>query len=209
MKPWTAKRLIWMIAISLGVWAVLATLCLMVGSTGEFGWPSGEAMKYRREAVLLASLVGAALASAGVVYQAVLQNPLADPYLLGVSSGAMLAAYLWLLPWATRLLITSTGWAFGQQSAAFIGALVAIGIVFAMASRARTAGADHAFARGCDHQCDQWIDLHAVECDRKRHRHARRATRVSGAARFIQTTGLSRTRDRKSPRRCGDRCWAG
>jgi iron complex transport system permease protein len=124
-----------MIAISLLVWVVLATLCLMVGSTGEFGWPTKQAFQIRLEPVLLASIVGAALASAGVVYQAILQNPLADPYLLGVSSGAMLAAYLWQLPWATRFLVTSSGWAFGQQSAAFAGALIAIGIVFALASR--------------------------------------------------------------------------
>jgi iron complex transport system permease protein len=42
--------------------------------------------------VLLSSLVGAALSAAGVAYQAILRNPLAEPYLLGVSSGASLAA---------------------------------------------------------------------------------------------------------------------
>ena len=50
--------------------------------------------------MLLASLVGAALASAGAVYQAVLRNPLADPYLLGASSGATLGTFLWALPLA-------------------------------------------------------------------------------------------------------------
>ena len=57
-------------------------------------------------------MVGAALASAGVVFQGLLRNPLADPYILGVSSGAALGAViaivtgwgtvllgLWFLPW--------------------------------------------------------------------------------------------------------------
>jgi iron complex transport system permease protein len=42
--------------------------------------------------VLLAGLVGAALSLSGVTFQAVLRNPLADPYLLGVSGGAALGA---------------------------------------------------------------------------------------------------------------------
>ena len=63
------------------------------------GWPATrDVFGIRREVVLLASLVGAALAAAGVTYQAILRNPLADPYLLGVSSGAALFAYLWRLP---------------------------------------------------------------------------------------------------------------
>jgi len=44
--------------------------------------------------VLLAALVGAALSTAGAGFQAVLRNPLADPYILGVSGGAALGAIL-------------------------------------------------------------------------------------------------------------------
>ena len=44
--------------------------------------------------VILACLVGAALASSGVVLQAILRNPLADPYILGISSGAGLGAII-------------------------------------------------------------------------------------------------------------------
>ncbi len=47
--------------------------------------------------ILLATLVGASLAVSGVVYQGVLLNPLADPYTLGVSSGAAFGASLALL----------------------------------------------------------------------------------------------------------------
>src|SRR5207244_6962061 len=84
--------------------------------------------------ILQASLIGAALAAAGVVYQAVLRNPLAEPYLLGVSSGASLASYLWQLPGlaiATGPLLSSVS----QQSFAFVGALVAVEIVFILSSR--------------------------------------------------------------------------
>jgi len=47
--------------------------------------------------VLLAGLVGAALAVAGATYQGLFRNPLADPYLLGVSSGAGLGATIAML----------------------------------------------------------------------------------------------------------------
>ena len=57
--------------------------------------------------VLLAALVGASLALSGAAYQGVFRNPLADPYLLGVASGAGLGATLALvfgssLPWPLR-----------------------------------------------------------------------------------------------------------
>ena len=56
------------------------------------GDPASEAivMEIRFPRTLLAALVGASLAVAGAVYQAILRNPLADPYILGVSSGASL-----------------------------------------------------------------------------------------------------------------------
>ena len=47
--------------------------------------------------IILAALVGAALAGSGVVFQALLRNPLADPYILGSSSGAGLGAMLAVL----------------------------------------------------------------------------------------------------------------
>jgi iron complex transport system permease protein len=129
MKRWDAKQLAITLGACLLVWAVVAAACLMVGSTGEIGWPNAQQFPYRRELVLLASLVGAALGSAGVAYQAVLQNPLADPYLLGVSSGASLGAYLW------RFAAVGAG-VFGgmsQQGFAFAGAIVAVSVVFLLA----------------------------------------------------------------------------
>ncbi len=129
MRRWSPGTLARTILGGALIWAVVAGLCLMVGSTGEIGWPSAAILPFRREPVLLASLVGAAPAAAGVAYQAILRNPLADPYLLGVSSGAMLFAYLWQFPVMTPWL------AVGEQGFAFAGALIAVGVVFTLASR--------------------------------------------------------------------------
>ena len=136
MKRWSASRLLATIGVNALLWAIVALLCMMVGSTGT-GWPHGNAYYLRREPVLLASLVGAALASAGVAYQAILRNPLADPYLLGVSSGAALFAYLWRLPAmaAMTAAIALSGQAASQQMFAFAGAIVAVSLVLILASR--------------------------------------------------------------------------
>src|SRR2546422_7864005 len=75
-------------------------------------------LEVRLPRVLLAFLVGASLAAVGVALQALLRNPLADPYILGVSSGAALGAVL--------ALQMGIGWAFAGFSAlhlfAFLGA---------------------------------------------------------------------------------------
>lgn len=134
---WSGRRLFLTLLASVLVWGVLAAACLAVGSTGRIAWPADAAIfRERLDIVLLASLVGAALAAAGVVYQAVLRNPLADPYLLGVSTGATLFAYLWQFPAATTLLAFLGGQQYlGQQVFAFAGAIVSVAIVFAVAGR--------------------------------------------------------------------------
>jgi ABC-type enterobactin transport system permease subunit len=86
MKPWNLKQLAITVSIAAALWAILAVACLMVGSGTQGIWPSDPDIRWGRlEIVLLASLVGAALGSSGVAYQSILQNPLADPYLLGDS----------------------------------------------------------------------------------------------------------------------------
>ena len=82
--------------------------------------------------VLLAALVGASLASAGVLYQALFRNALADPYILGVSSGAGLGATIALVAVGT----TALGAVVGVPLGAFIGALLTITLVVGLASRA-------------------------------------------------------------------------
>jgi iron complex transport system permease protein len=77
--------------------------------------------------IALGILVGAALSTAGAGFQALLRNPLADPYVLGVSSGAALGAILSLIvaPIAPGLI----------QAAAFVGAAVTIAAVYFLGRR--------------------------------------------------------------------------
>lgn len=77
--------------------------------------------------VALGALVGAALAPAGVAFQAILRNPLADPYVLGVSGGAAVTGTLAIVLGAGAGPIGS--WALPVW--AFVGALVTIAVVFA------------------------------------------------------------------------------
>ena len=132
MKPWSASRLILVCLASLLFWLAVAILCLFVGHH-TWGWPRESFIRGERlTTIAVASLVGAALAAAGVSYQAVLRNPLAEPYLLGVSGGASLMAYLaavsvggmasWLEP-------------LGQQSASFVGAITALAVVMVLSNR--------------------------------------------------------------------------
>lgn len=79
--------------------------------------------------VLLALLVGGGLSVVGVAMQALVRNPLAEPYVLGISSGASAGASLFYL----GLLPPVLGQALSMPLAAFLGGLLAIGIVYAVA----------------------------------------------------------------------------
>lgn len=93
-------------------------------------WESGTetiVMDIRMPRVLLAGMAGAALAVAGAAYQGLFRNPLADPFLMGVASGAGLGAII--------AMAFATGWlawlAVGiVPPFAFLGALLAVGIVY-------------------------------------------------------------------------------
>lgn len=77
------------------VWRVV--LAHLVGGASVDSATDAIVWNIRLPRVILSALIGAALAGAGVVFQGVLRNPLADPYILGVSSGAALGAALALL----------------------------------------------------------------------------------------------------------------
>ena len=72
----------------------------------------------------LALVVGASLSVAGSAFQALLRNPLAEPYILGVSSGAALGAVLSAVVFAAA--------ATGRTMSAFVGALATIAVVYAI-----------------------------------------------------------------------------
>jgi iron complex transport system permease protein len=132
---WGLRQLLLTLLLCITAWAIVAAGCVCVGSTtGGPHWPVNKGiLAYRREVVLQASLVGAALAAAGVVYQAILRNPLADPYLLGVSSGAMLASFLWRF--SSLAMIAASAAALSQQAFSFAGALITIAVVFLLSMR--------------------------------------------------------------------------
>ena len=68
---------------------------------------------------------GGLLALAGALMQVLLRNPLADPYVLGISGGAAVGAL--------GAMLLGVGAGFGLEAAAFAGALAAIGLVFGLA----------------------------------------------------------------------------
>lgn len=95
--------------------------------------PSTESIIWfvRSPRVILALLVGMGLALVGVVMQAMVQNPLADPYILGISSGASLGAtFAILIGFSTLPGLANVGISFG----AFWGALIASVLVFLFSS---------------------------------------------------------------------------
>lgn len=85
-------------------------------------------LRLRLPRVLLALLVGGGLAIAGATFQALLRNPLAEPYILGISGGASVGAVLVL----ALGLVTAGSWVL--PLAAFAGALLAITLVFRVAT---------------------------------------------------------------------------
>jgi len=87
----------------------------------------------RAPRVLLAGIVGASLAVSGATYQGMFRNPLADPYLIGVASGAGLGATIVLVSGAPNQV-------FGVSllpAAAFVGAIIAVTTAYLIA---RTSG---------------------------------------------------------------------
>ncbi|MFY1632256.1 FecCD family ABC transporter permease [Solwaraspora sp. WMMB335] len=81
--------------------------------------------------VLLAAAVGTALAVSGAVLQAITRNPLADPYLLGVSSGASTGA--------VAVLLLGIGGGISLSTGAFVGGLVAFGLLLVLLGGGRVA----------------------------------------------------------------------
>jgi iron complex transport system permease protein len=98
-------------------------------------WSSGAATivtDIRLPRVILAGLVGAALATAGATYQGLFRNPLADPYLIGVAQGASLGAVIGFLLPTGRI---------GPQIVpllAFLGAVAGTAIVYSLARVGKT-----------------------------------------------------------------------
>ena len=119
--------------------ALLAVMTLAASGVGALRLPvsllwngTDEALRQiwltiRLPRVLLALAIGGSLALAGCVMQGLFRNPLADPGLLGISSGAALAVALWVvLPLSLPALVML----YAPMMAAFLGALAATFVIF-------------------------------------------------------------------------------
>ncbi len=97
---------------------------LLSSLSNRQGLHQGLIFELRLPRALAAFVCGGMLGLAGLLMQALLRNPLADPYILGVSGGAASGALLAMLAGLGSLMI---------QAAAFSGALLSIVLVFALA----------------------------------------------------------------------------
>ncbi len=123
-------RLFW-ILLAVGTITV-PLLSLMTGAAG-FGWPTGTEggggralLMLRLDRLWAALAMGAGLAGAGVAFQAMLRNPLAEPYVLGVSGGASLGA-----AGAMALGLLASVWTI--PLAAFAGGALTLALVLRLA----------------------------------------------------------------------------
>ena len=87
-------------------------------------------LQVRLPRILLGFLVGCSLASVGVALQALLRNPLADPYVLGVSSGAALGAAVGILFGVGTTFLAETA----LPACGFAGGLLALVVIYRMAA---------------------------------------------------------------------------
>lgn len=128
------------------LWSLLALLMLLTLGATTFGalklpldllWHGDSVLRQiwftiRLPRVLLALTIGGSLALAGCVMQGLFRNPLADPGLLGISSGAALAVALWVvLPLSLPLVFML----YAPMLAAFLGSLAVTIVIFVLSQR--------------------------------------------------------------------------
>ena len=96
-------------------------------------WPAAEVAGLRWTAVAAAAIAGTALAVSGVLLQALLRNPLASPFILGISSGAALGVMTVLYV----VHVTGRSWllAGSDTPPALLGAMITLAVVFLLGQR--------------------------------------------------------------------------
>ncbi len=119
------------------------SLGVLLGSAG-WSWPADQAAsaqilwQIRLPRTLGSWLTGALLGLGGSIAQGLFRNPLADPYLLGSSSGAALAVALWWLGFGVALASGSDEWlsfvsVLGLNGVAFVGAVLGVWLTLNLA----------------------------------------------------------------------------
>jgi len=120
--PWYAVLTVVLLAVMLG--------SAMVGAvhfTWEEMWQSPIFWNLRLPRIILSVLVGAALSVCGAAYQSIFRNPLTDPYVLGISSGASLGA-------AVAILLGLQTFLLGVGTCALATGILTILIIYRIAS---------------------------------------------------------------------------
>ena len=142
-----SSKTFWAIAVS--ILALLAAgLAGVFLGTADLGWDASVAAllrlpeaeqhlvliiwEWRLPRVLMVALVGAGLALSGVLMQALLRNPLADPYLLGLSSGASAAATAAIV-WLPAAFVATVGLPILAFAGAVLAFVVTLGLAFSPA----------------------------------------------------------------------------
>ena len=120
----------WVVAgLCLLLLAAMAGSC-MLGAV-DFTWDemlhSPIFWQLRLPRVIMSVLVGAVLSVCGAAYQSIFRNPLTDPYVLGVSSGASLGA-------AVAILLGLEAWRWGVGGMALLAALLTVWLIYRIAS---------------------------------------------------------------------------
>jgi iron complex transport system permease protein len=154
MRPLTFRRLFWRCGILAAILFVVVIVALKFGAVRVSLYGLGLDLIHvmlrqtsaissdygmivydiRLPRILLAIVVGASLSVAGTSFQALLRNPLADPYVLGVSSGAALGAILALIA-EPHLALSPSVAALFTPLGAFLGAAATITAVYFLGRR--------------------------------------------------------------------------
>jgi len=144
----TPSRVVGISALLAAVFVVVGVVAVLTGTAGVGAarvfssivtwWRDGHLalepsertilFAIRLPRIIFAGIVGAALSTAGVVFQALLRNPLADPYILGVSGGSAVGAII-------GILLGAGAFPFGIPALAFLGAILTVTLVFMIGSR--------------------------------------------------------------------------
>lgn len=113
--------------------AILASRLPLVGGLVDRTWPASHEvilLQLRLPRVVLGALVGSSLALSGLTFQGLFRNPMADPFIIGTSSGAALGAVLAMVI-GIRFQVLGVG---AVPAMAFAGALASVFIVYRLAA---------------------------------------------------------------------------
>ncbi len=126
----TVRRLAITAGILAGILATVVLGCSLIGQAELTGDSWDVIWLVRMERITAAVVVGVALATAGAALQSLLRNPLASPFVLGISSGAGVGTLLG----ATLAVSVGYAWA-GTPAMAAAGGLLTLGAVYLIAQR--------------------------------------------------------------------------